>query len=117
MILDLVQGTDTIIETRLQEFDFVSRYFCPKYGINEDPVTGSAHTTLIPYWAEKLGKDKLHAKQVSQRGGELFCENLKTKRYLSQFEIGLSDNLLDFQDVKNLANLIQLVAAPTLNSL
>ena len=71
-----LDGQGLIISSTDDEFDFVSRYFCPKYGINEDPVTGSAHTTLIPYWAEKLGKDKLHAKQVSQRGGELFCENL-----------------------------------------
>ena len=71
-----LDGQGLIISSTDDEFDFVSRYFCPKYGINEDPVTGSAHTTLIPYWADKLGKDKLHAKQVSQRGGELFCENL-----------------------------------------
>jgi len=54
--------------------DFVSRFFAPLAGINEDPVTGSAHTILIPYWAEKLGKNKLHAFQLSQRKGELFCE-------------------------------------------
>ena len=53
--------------------DFVSRFFAPKAGIPEDPVTGSAHCTLIPYWAEKLGKQELHALQVSRRGGELFC--------------------------------------------
>ena len=74
-----LDGQGLIISSTDDEFDFVSRYFCPKYGINEDPVTGSAHTTLIPYWAEKLGKDKLHAKQVSQRGGELFCENLDNR--------------------------------------
>ena len=54
--------------------DFVSRFFAPNVGINEDPATGSAHTTLIPFWADKLGKDKLHAYQVSHRIGELFCE-------------------------------------------
>lgn len=54
--------------------DFVSRYFVPAAGINEDPVTGSAHCNLIPYWAAKLGKNKLHAYQVSARGGELWCE-------------------------------------------
>ncbi len=53
--------------------DFVSRFFAPAKGIPEDPVTGSAHSTLIPYWADKLGKNKLHARQVSRRGGELFC--------------------------------------------
>jgi len=54
--------------------DFVSRFFAPSQGIPEDPVTGSAHCTLVPYWAERLGKTKLHARQVSARGGELFCE-------------------------------------------
>ena len=54
--------------------DFVSRFFAPEVGVPEDPVTGSAHCTLIPYWAERLGKNELHARQVSQRGGELFCE-------------------------------------------
>jgi PhzF family phenazine biosynthesis protein len=55
--------------------DFVSRFFAPSYGINEDPVTGSAHSILTPFWAEKLNKSKLHALQISRRGGELFCEN------------------------------------------
>ncbi len=54
--------------------DFVSRFFAPAVGIPEDPVTGSAHCTLIPYWAEKLGKTKMRARQVSLRGGEIFCE-------------------------------------------
>jgi len=55
--------------------DFVSRFFAPRAGIDEDPVTGSAHCTLIPYWSERLGKKQLHALQVSTRGGELFCED------------------------------------------
>ncbi len=55
--------------------DFVSRFFAPKVGVAEDPVTGSAHSTLIPYWAERLGMAKLHALQISERGGELFCED------------------------------------------
>jgi PhzF family phenazine biosynthesis protein len=55
--------------------DFVSRFFAPRHNINEDPVTGSAHTTLIPYWAAKLGKRKLFARQISKRGGELWCED------------------------------------------
>jgi len=53
--------------------DFVSRFFAPGAGIPEDPVTGSAHCTLIPYWSEHLGKRELHAFQLSERGGELFC--------------------------------------------
>ena len=54
--------------------DFVSRFFCPAIGIDEDPVTGSTHTTLTPYWAGKLNKNLLRARQVSKRGGELVCE-------------------------------------------
>jgi len=56
------------------EVDFVSRFFAPREGIPEDPVTGSAHCTLIPYWAERLGKKRLTARQVSPRGGTLYCE-------------------------------------------
>ena len=55
------------------EFDFVSRFFAPQVGIDEDPVTGSAHCTLTPYWAEQLDKDMLRARQVSARGGNLVC--------------------------------------------
>ncbi|MDQ3265859.1 MAG: PhzF family phenazine biosynthesis protein [Myxococcota bacterium] len=54
--------------------DFVSRYFGPQVGIPEDPATGSAHSTLAPYWARRLGKSRLHALQLSSRVGELFCE-------------------------------------------
>ena len=65
-----------IISAPGDETDFVSRCFAPAVGINEDPVTGSAHSTLIPYWAKRLKKDTLHAYQLSKRGGELFCRNL-----------------------------------------
>lgn len=54
--------------------DFVSRFFAPRKGIPEDPVTGSAHCSLTPYWAERLGKNKLNARQLSARGGDLVCE-------------------------------------------
>jgi PhzF family phenazine biosynthesis protein len=57
------------------EVDFVSRFFAPRQGIPEDPVTGRAHCTLVPYWARRLGKPRLHALQVSPRGGELYCED------------------------------------------
>ncbi|MEE9226466.1 MAG: PhzF family phenazine biosynthesis protein [Acidobacteriota bacterium] len=59
-----------------RQADFVSRYFVPSFGIAEDPVTGSTHCTLVPYWSERTGKKRLHAVQVSARGGELFCELL-----------------------------------------
>ena len=57
-----------------EDCDFVSRFFAPQAGVDEDPVTDSAHCTLIPYWSQRLGKTKLFARQISQRGGELFCE-------------------------------------------
>ena len=63
------------------EYDFVSRFFSPGVAVPEDPVTGSAHTMLIPYWSEKLGKTSLNARQVSYRGGDLRCE-LKGDRVL-----------------------------------
>lgn len=63
--------------------DFVSRFFAPKAGINEDPVTGSAHCNLIPYWAKKLGRNELHAYQLSARKGELWCEYLGERVLMS----------------------------------
>lgn len=65
-----------IVTARDQQADFVSRFFAPAAGIDEDPVTGSAHCTLIPFWAERLGKRELLARQISRRGGELFCRLL-----------------------------------------
>lgn len=59
-----------------EQYDFVSRFFCPGEGVPEDPVTGSTHSMLIPYWSEKLGKTTLSARQVSYRGGDLRCELL-----------------------------------------
>lgn len=55
------------------DIDFVSRFFAPSQGVPEDPVTGSAHSTLIPYWANRLNKTSLRARQISERGGDLFC--------------------------------------------
>jgi len=70
-----LDGQGLIVSAQSNKYDFVSRYFCPKYGINEDPVTGSAHTSLIPYWSERLNSKELIAKQVSERGGVLYCKN------------------------------------------
>jgi len=63
-----------IVSAPGERSDFVSRFFAPNAGINEDPVTGSAHCTLIPYWAKRLNKNNLHAFQLSNRKGEIFCE-------------------------------------------
>jgi PhzF family phenazine biosynthesis protein len=65
-----------IVTARAREVDFVSRFFAPKLGVDEDPVTGSAHCALIPYWSKTLNKKELHAFQVSRRGGELHCRDL-----------------------------------------
>lgn len=72
-----------IISARGKEVDFVSRVFAPNEGINEDPVTGSAHTVLVPYWSGKLGKKNFRALQVSKRGGELFCKDLGNRVKIS----------------------------------
>ena len=69
-------GTGGVIFTaKANEVDFVSRFFTPRATVFEDPVTGSAHCSLVPYWSEKLGKDEFVAKQISARGGKLFCRN------------------------------------------
>jgi predicted PhzF superfamily epimerase YddE/YHI9 len=64
-----------ILTSESEEYDFVSRYFAPKVGIYEDPVCVSAHCRLVPYWSNKLGKQKLIAFQESSRGGKLICKN------------------------------------------
>jgi PhzF family phenazine biosynthesis protein len=66
-------GRGVIITAPGKNVDFVSRFFAPQSGIPEDPVTGSAHTTLTPYWSQRLNKEKLTANQLSERGGELYC--------------------------------------------
>lgn len=63
--------------------DFVSRFFAPNAGIPEDPVTGSSHSTLIPFWGERLKKDKMVARQLSKRGGTLYCENCQERVKIS----------------------------------
>ena len=65
-----------ICTAKSEKYDFVSRFFAPSVGINEDPVTGSAHTMLIPYWSEQLDKQNMLAKQISKRGGVLHCKHL-----------------------------------------
>jgi len=74
-LLALDEGFGVIVTAEGDTADFVSRFFVPKGGIYEDPVTGSAHCTLVPFWAERLGYPKLIAHQVSARGGELHCEH------------------------------------------
>jgi predicted PhzF superfamily epimerase YddE/YHI9 len=70
------RGVAVTAEGDEPDVDFVSRFFGPRVGVPEDPVTGSAHCKLVPYWAARLGRTTLHARQVSARGGELWCELL-----------------------------------------
>jgi PhzF family phenazine biosynthesis protein len=70
-----VERFATIVTAPGRDCDFISRFFAPAKGVPEDPVTGSAHCSLIPYWSKRLNKTKLHARQISKRGGELFCED------------------------------------------
>lgn len=72
-VLKTLDAAGVIITAKGDTADFVSRVFAPQSGIDEDPVTGSAHCLLIPYWAQKLNKDNLVAKQLSRRGGVLYC--------------------------------------------
>jgi len=73
-ILNKLECRGVVATAQGEKTDFVSRFFAPKCGINEDPVTGSAYCELTPYWAKQLGKNKLSATQLSQRGGKLQCE-------------------------------------------
>jgi PhzF family phenazine biosynthesis protein len=74
-IVSQLDAQGVIVTAPGNEVDFVSRYFVPRAGIPEDPVTGSTHCVLIPYWAKRLGKRELRARQISPRGGDLFCED------------------------------------------
>ncbi len=78
-LLAELDGRGVIITAPSESYDFVCRFFAPKQGINEDPVTGSSFTQLAPYWSGRLGHSKLYAKQASSRGGEVICE-LKGER-------------------------------------
>lgn len=80
--------------------DFVSRFFGPRVGVDEDPVTGSAHTTLIPYWSERLQKNQLTARQVSRRGGFLKCRNLGDRVEISgQAVLYLKGNIVVDEEI------------------
>jgi PhzF family phenazine biosynthesis protein len=75
-------GEMVILTAKGNTVDFVSRFFAPTAGIDEDPVTGSAHSQLIPFWSEKLDKKRMIAKQLSKRGGDLVCEQKSEERVM-----------------------------------
>jgi PhzF family phenazine biosynthesis protein len=78
-----------------RDCDFVSRFFAPSKGINEDPVTGRAHCSLIPYWAKRLGKPSMFARQVSARGGELWCEDRGERVKIAGHAVKYSEGVID----------------------
>ena len=92
-VLDLVPDIEAIRRLRAyhgvivtaagSDCDFVSRFFAPNVGVDEDPVTGSTHTSLVPYWAARLGRDELTARQLSKRGGTLYCRNAGERVHIS----------------------------------
>lgn len=73
-LMEKIHPFGVVITAPGDQSDIVSRCFAPSYGIPEDPVTGSIHSALVPYWANRLGKSKIHAYQASERGGDLYCE-------------------------------------------
>ncbi len=75
-------GEMVILTAKGNKVDFVSRFFAPSAGIDEDPVTGSAHSQLIPFWSEKLDKKKMFAKQLSKRGGDIYCRQINSERVM-----------------------------------
>lgn len=98
-LLSQIEARGIIVSSSGDKVDFISRFFGPRVGVPEDPVTGSAHTTLIPYWAQRLKKNKLTAKQLSKRGGDLTCELIDDRVFIGgkasiylEGEIFLPDN-------------------------
>jgi len=85
-----------MVTAKGKDVDFVSRFFAPRYGINEDPVTGSAHCALTPYWAGKLNKTKLSAKQVSKRTGYIACELKGNRVFLSGKAVKYLEGKINF---------------------
>ena len=87
-----------IVTAKGKKVDFVSRFFAPKLGVDEDPVTGSAHCALTPYWANKLNKKDLHAHQLSKRGGELFCMDCGDRAIISGQAVKFMEGSITISD-------------------
>jgi PhzF family phenazine biosynthesis protein len=88
-----------IVSAAGRDVDFVSRYFGPRVGLPEDPVTGSAHCTLVPYWGRRLRKSTLHAHQLSARGGELFCEMLGERVKIAGEAVTYAEGVIKLYDI------------------
>jgi len=97
-ILKRLDLRGVIVSAPGDEADFVSRFFAPALGIDEDPVTGSAHCALTPYWSQRLGKADLHAYQVSRRGGELFCTDRGDRVIISGRAVRYMEGTIAIED-------------------
>ena len=93
-----INARGIIITAASAEYDFVARFFGPNVGIDEDPVTGSAYTQLVPYWAKKTGKSRFHASQVSDRGGELVCELAGDRVLIAGRAVKYLEGLIEVDD-------------------
>jgi PhzF family phenazine biosynthesis protein len=95
-LLATLPGRGVIISAAGERTDIVSRFFAPKYGINEDPVTGSAHCTLTPYWCDRLDTTRLVAQQISARTGNIICELRKERVLLSGHAVLILEGVLHY---------------------
>ncbi|SHA23954.1 Phenazine biosynthesis protein PhzF [Bathymodiolus thermophilus thioautotrophic gill symbiont] len=98
-LLNQLDLRGVIITAQGSDFDFVIRFFAPKHGINEDPVTGSAFTQVAPYWAKQLNKSSLVAKQLSKRGGEIRCQHLGQRVKISGTAIKYMTGVITLPDM------------------
>jgi len=94
-LLKQIDARGVIVTAKSQEYDFVLRYFAPKIGVDEDPVTGSVFTELVPYWSRVLKKDNFKAKQVSQRAGEVFCRIENGRVEISGYAIKYLEGVIE----------------------
>jgi len=94
-LLNQVNARGIIVTAEGSAVDFVSRFFAPQVGVNEDPVTGSAHTSLIPFWAERLNKKEMKALQLSERGGELGCTLANERVWISGHAVTYLRGVID----------------------
>lgn len=94
-----IDALGVIVTAKGNEVDFVSRFFAPNTGIDEDPVTGSAHCTLVPYWKKVLNKNEFTALQVSERGGKLHCEDLGETIKLSGEAVAFLEGVINVDSI------------------
>jgi len=96
-LLKNIDARGVIITAKSQKYDFVNRFFAPKIGVDEDPVTGSAFTQLVPYWSKVLNKTSFNARQLSKRGGEVFCKLNGSRVIISGYCTKYLEGIIELQ--------------------